>query len=545
MDHYHESSVLIQRICGKISANADGVLLIEDSISPVGAVVQILPNVFALIITILTNNQSQALLLGNSFDVSVGINVYEYTETPSVFIKSAADIFGCVIDIFGTKISQMIPSYSDDDDSNESDTLINVSVNIEEKAINITSRQRINLPILTGTLAVDSLIPIGRGQRELIIGDRQTGKTTLGCDAMLNNHSKSLQSLYLPIHNENLEKNILSQLFIDFSIYVAIGQKQSSVLNLLNKLVDNHAIHACTCVLTTAADTAALQYLAPYAGTAIGEFFAKQGLHGLIIYDDLSKHAVVYRQLALLLRYPPGREAYPGDVFYLHSRLLERAAYFVNGGSLTALPIIETQISDISAYIPTNVISITDGQIFLDTELFYKGICPAVNVGLSVSRVGSAAQLPFIKFLTSTLKLDLAQFREIEAFSSFGSDLDVSTQLILQRGQSLVKMLVQDEHKPLNLFQQFGLLIAGTTGLFDNQSDDFILALKTVIYDAFNGYPRLEVSSVSAIYIYYMFMFSINDVKVLFSDLTDDYFNVFIYLYEQCINDLAAIVRLN
>jgi F-type H+/Na+-transporting ATPase subunit alpha len=490
MDKYNESAgITIQRVCGKISSSIDGVLLIDDSTSSVGSVVQVLPNVFALIITILINNQSQALLLGNSFDVSVGMSVYEYTETPSVFIKSAADVFGCVIDVFGAKISQMIPDQNADGSSVDSGSLMNISVNMEEKAINITSRRRIDLPILTGTLAIDSLIPIGRGQRELIIGDRQTGKTTLGCDAMLNNHSKSLQSLYLPIHDNVLEKSLLSNLFIDFSIYVAIGQKQSSVLNLLNKLVDNHAMHACTCVLTTAADTAALQYLAPYAGTAVGEFFAKQGLHGLIVYDDLSKHAVAYRQLALLLRYPPGREAYPGDVFYLHSRLLERAAYFVNGGSLTALPIIETQISDISAYIPTNVISITDGQIFLDTELFYKGICPAVNVGLSVSRVGSAAQLPFMKFLTSTLKLDLAQFREIEAFSSFGSDLDISTQLILQRGQSLVKILVQDEHKPLNLFQQFGLLVAGTSGVFDNQSDEFISTLKSLIYDAFNGYP--------------------------------------------------------
>ena len=305
------------------------------------------------------------------------------------------------------------------------------------KAPGIIPRQSVHEPVQTGIKAIDSLIPIGRGQRELIIGDRQTGKSAIILDTILN--QKRINDLAIDEH-EKL-----------YCIYVAIGQKRSSVAQFVKVLEDNDAFDYTCVVAATASEAAPLQYLAPYVGCTIGEYFRDNGMHAVIFYDDLSKQAVAYRQMSLLLRRPPGREAYPGDVFYLHSRLLERAAKLNKdhgGGSLTALPVIETQAGDVSAYIPTNVISITDGQIFLETELFYKGIRPAVNVGISVSRVGSAAQIKAMKKVAGTIKLELAQYREMAAFAQFSSDLDASTQKLLARGARLTQLLKQPQFTP-------------------------------------------------------------------------------------------------
>lgn len=307
----------------------------------------------------------------------------------------------------------------------------------------------------TGLKAVDSLVPIGRGQRELIIGDRQTGKTAVAIDAIINQKTT---------FDSGDDKKKL------YCIYVAIGQKRSTVANIVKTLQDNDAMKYTIVVAATASEAAPLQFLAPYSGCAIGEFFRDSGRHCLIIYDDLSKQAVAYRQMSLLLRRPPGREAYPGDVFYLHSRLLERAAKLNErhgGGSLTALPVIETQAGDVSAYIPTNVISITDGQIFLETELFYKGIRPAINVGLSVSRVGSAAQIKAMKQVAGSLKLDLAQYREIAAFAQFGSDLDAATQQLLNRGAQLTELLKQKQYIPMPPEEQVIVVYSGVKGFLD------------------------------------------------------------------------------
>jgi len=309
--------------------------------------------------------------------------------------------------------------------------------------------------VQTGLKAVDSLIPIGRGQRELIIGDRQTGKTALIVDTILNQKT---------INASGDESKKL------YCIYVAIGQKRSTVAQLVKTLEDNGAMEYSIVVAATASEPAPLQFLAPYTGCTMGEYFRDNGMHAVIFYDDLSKQAVAYRQMSLLLRRPPGREAYPGDVFYLHSRLLERAAKMNDehgGGSLTALPVIETQAGDVSAYIPTNVISITDGQIFLETELFYKGIRPAVNVGLSVSRVGSAAQIKAMKQVAGSIKLELAQYREMAAFAQFASDLDVSTQKLLARGERLTELLKQTQFSPLPVEEQVVSIFAGVNGFID------------------------------------------------------------------------------
>lgn len=323
---------------------------------------------------------------------------------------------------------------------------------IETKAPSIISRKSVHEPVQTGIKSIDALIPIGRGQRELIIGDRQTGKTAIAIDAIINQKNA---------HLENDEKNKI------FCIYVAIGQKRSTVAQVVRKLEEEGAMAYTVVVSATASDPAPLQFLSPYTGCSIGEYFRDNGMHALIIYDDLSKHAVAYRQISLLLRRPPGREAYPGDVFYLHSRLLERAAKMSDAqgaGSLTALPIVETQAGDVSAYIPTNVISITDGQIFLESELFYKGIRPAVNVGISVSRVGSAAQIKAMKQVSGSVKLELAQFREMEAFAQFGSDLDISTQNLIQHGLRLTEILKQAQYSPLVIEEQVVSLYAGVKG---------------------------------------------------------------------------------
>ncbi|KAF2354762.1 ATP synthase F1 complex alpha subunit [Trinorchestia longiramus] len=323
------------------------------------------------------------------------------------------------------------------------------------KAPGIIPRISVREPMQTGIKAVDSLVPIGRGQRELIIGDRQTGKTAIAIDTIINQKR---------FNDAQDEKKKL------YCIYVAVGQKRSTVAQIVKRLTDADAIKYTIIVSATASDAAPLQYLAPYSGCAMGEFFRDNGKHALIIYDDLSKQAVAYRQMSLLLRRPPGREAYPGDVFYLHSRLLERAAKMNEangGGSLTALPVIETQAGDVSAYIPTNVISITDGQIFLETELFYKGIRPAINVGLSVSRVGSAAQTKAMKQVAGSMKLELAQYREVAAFAQFGSDLDASTQQLLSRGVRLTELLKQGQYVPMAIEEQVPIIYCGVRGHID------------------------------------------------------------------------------
>ncbi len=326
---------------------------------------------------------------------------------------------------------------------------------VEVKAPGIIPRRSVHEPVQTGLKAIDALVPIGRGQRELIIGDRQTGKTAVAIDAFLNQKT---------VNAAGDEKRKL------YCIYVAVGQKRSTVAQIVKTLQDYGALDYSIVVAATASEPAPLQFLAPYAGCAMGEFFRDNGMHAVIVYDDLSKQAVAYRQMSLLLRRPPGREAYPGDVFYLHSRLLERAAKMndANGaGSLTALPVIETQAGDVSAYIPTNVISITDGQIFLETDLFYRGIRPAINVGLSVSRVGSAAQIKAMKQVAGKIKLELAQYREMAAFAQFASDLDASTQRLLARGARLTELLKQPQYAPMPVEEQVVSIFAGTRGYLD------------------------------------------------------------------------------
>ncbi|MEG2809727.1 MAG: F0F1 ATP synthase subunit alpha, partial [Akkermansia sp.] len=352
---------------------------------------------------------------------------------------------------------------------------------VEKMASGIISREPVSVPVQTGLLSIDAMIPIGRGQRELIIGDRSTGKTTIALDTMIAQakQNRLAREGKLPDHRPL------------YNIYVAIGQKRSKIARLITKLEETNSMQDSIVVVASASDADAMQYLAPYAGCAIGEYFMDKGEDALIVYDDLSKHAVSYRQLSLILRRPSGREAYPGDVFYLHSRLLERAARINEkhgGGSLTALPIIETQAGDVSAYIPTNVISITDGQIFLETDLFYQGIRPAINVGISVSRVGSAAQTKIIKKLSGTIKLDLAQFNELQAFAQFGSDLDVTTKAKLARGRRIVELFKQKQYEPKELGIEVGDLYAMQKGYMDDipveRIKEFQTKLESFLNDA-------------------------------------------------------------
>jgi len=360
-----------------------------------------------------------------------------------VDVPVGKDLLGRVVDALGNPIDGKGPIVTDD------------RARVEVKAPGIIPRKSVHEPVQTGLKAIDALIPIGRGQRELIIGDRQTGKTALIIDTIINQRTVNES-------DDELEKL--------YCIYVAIGQKRSTVAQLVKTLEDYDALKYSIVVAATASEPAPLQFLAPYTGCTMGEFFRDNGMHAVIFYDDLSKHAVAYRQMSLLLRRPPGREAYPGDVFYLHSRLLERAAKMNddNGaGSLTALPVIETQAGDVSAYIPTNVISITDGQIFLETELFFKGIRPAVNVGLSVSRVGSAAQIKAMKQVAGSIKLELAQYREMAAFAQFSSDLDQATQNLLARGARLTELLKQPQYTPLPIEEQLVTIFAGVNGYTD------------------------------------------------------------------------------
>ncbi len=341
---------------------------------------------------------------------------------------------------------------------------------VELKAPGIVERQPVNEPLQTGIKSIDAMIPIGRGQRELIIGDRQTGKTAIAIDTIINQKGKDM-----------------------ICIYVAIGQKRSTVARVVKKLKEEGAMDYTIVVMATASDPAPLQYLAPYTGVAMGEFFRDSGRHALIVYDDLSKHAQAYRQLSLLLRRPPGREAYPGDVFYLHSRLLERAAKLSDdngGGSLTALPIIETQAGDVSAYIPTNVISITDGQIYLETDLFYAGFRPALNIGLSVSRVGGAAQIKAMKQVAGNLRLSLAQYRELAAFAQFGNELDRSTMMQLERGVRLMEFLKQPQYQPVDVAKQVMVFYAGTNGYIDKYPKERILSYESELYSFMDAeYP--------------------------------------------------------
>ena len=381
------------------------------------------------------------VIFGNDREIKEGQTV---KRTGSIVdVPVGKGLLGRVVDALGNPIDGKGPIKSDQ------------RKRVDVKAPGIIPRKSVNEPMATGLKAIDALIPIGRGQRELIIGDRQTGKTAIALDTILNQK---------PLNAQTDEKIKL------YCVYVAIGQKRSTVAQFVKVLEEQGALDYSIIVAATASDPAPMQYLAPFSGCTMGEYFRDNGMHAVIIYDDLSKQAVAYRQMSLLLRRPPGREAYPGDVFYLHSRLLERAAKMNDdnkGGSLTALPIIETQANDVSAYIPTNVISITDGQIFLETDLFYQGIRPAVNVGLSVSRVGSAAQTKAMKKVAGRIKGELAQYREMAAFAQFGSDLDATTQRMLARGSRLTELLKQPQFSPLKMEEQVCVIYAGVNGYLD------------------------------------------------------------------------------
>jgi F-type H+-transporting ATPase subunit alpha len=396
----------------------------------------------------LDEDQVGAVLLGDYTEISEGNQVKRTGKIMSVPVGDA--MIGRVVNALGQPIDDKGPIATTQ------------FLPVERLAPGVIDRQPVREPMLTGIKAIDAMIPIGRGQRELIIGDRQTGKTAVVLDTIINNAKNNL-----------------------ICVYCAIGQKRSSVAQVVQTLTDHGAMAYTIVVVASASEPAPMQYIAPYAATAIGEFFRDSKRHALVIYDDLSKHAVSYREISLLLRRPPGREAYPGDVFYLHSRLLERSSKLsdkLGGGSLTALPIIETQAGDVSAYIPTNVISITDGQIFLETDLFNSGIRPAVNVGLSVSRVGFSAAAKATKQVGATLKLDLAQYRELAAFAQFGSDLDKATLNQLNRGQRLTELLKQPQFKPLTMEKQVSILYAGTNGFLDDVKVEYVGAFEESFY---------------------------------------------------------------
>jgi proton translocating ATP synthase F1 alpha subunit len=381
----------------------------------------------------------KVVIFANEASVSQG-DIASRTDS-IVNVPVGMNLLGRIVDALGNPL--------DDAGDIEADGFSEVDV----KAPGIITRKSVHEPMQAGITAIDAMVPVGRGQRELIIGDRQTGKTTIAIDTIIN--------------HRNLKEEDPRKLY---AVYVAVGQKCSTVSQIVEKLTAENARDFVIIVSSTASDAASLQFLAPYSGCAIGEYFRDNQAHSLIVYDDLSKQAVAYRQMSLLLRRPPSREAFPGDVFYLHSRLLERSAKLSDAfgsGSLTALPVIETQAGDVSAYIPTNVISITDGQIFLESELFYKGVRPAINVGLSVSRVGSAAQPKVMRAVAGSLKLELAQYREVEAFASFGSELDEATQHVLTRGIRLIEILNQPPYRPLALYYQVVLIYAATRGFFD------------------------------------------------------------------------------
>jgi F-type H+-transporting ATPase subunit alpha len=429
----YESRIAVDEV-GSIISLGDGIARVHGLDKVMAGELLDFPHGVAGIALNLEEDQVGAVLLGDYTEISEGDEVKRTGRIMSVPVGEA--MVGRVVNALGQPIDDKGPIATDK------------FITLERLAPGVVDRQPVREPMATGLKAIDSMIPIGRGQRELIIGDRQTGKTAVALDTIINNKGGDL-----------------------ICIYCAIGQKRSSVAQVVKVLTDHGAMDYTIVVAATASEPAPMQYIAPYTACAMGEYFRDTKRHALCIYDDLSKHAASYREISLLLRRPPGREAYPGDVFYLHSRLLERAAKLNNalgGGSLTALPIIETQAGDVSAYIPTNVISITDGQIYLETDLFNSGIRPAVNVGLSVSRVGGNAQIKAMRQVAGTLRLDLAQFRELAAFAQFGSDLDKATQAQLNRGRRLTEILKQDQYSPLPVERQVLTLFAGTSGALDD-----------------------------------------------------------------------------
>ncbi|NCQ53884.1 F0F1 ATP synthase subunit alpha [Candidatus Saccharibacteria bacterium CG11_big_fil_rev_8_21_14_0_20_41_19] len=441
-------------VCGLRDASYNEMLQIE---TPSGVV-----EAFALN---LMEDEIGAVLLGSDSLVSAGNTVRLRGAVLSVPV--GPELLGRVVDPLGRPLDGGAPIKTKQTGL------------VEREAVGVMGRKSVHEPLMTGIVAIDSMFPIGRGQRELIIGDRQTGKTALTIDTMINQAKQNTGVV---------------------NIYVAIGQKSSKIARLIERLKKEDVMKQTIVVATSPSDPASLLYIAPYAATAMGEYFRDNNQHALIIYDDLTKHAVAYRQMSLLLRRPPGREAYPGDVFYLHSRLLERSAKLseaLGGGSLTALPIIETQAGDISAYIPTNVISITDGQIFLETDLFYQGIRPAISAGLSVSRVGGAAQTKAVKSVSGNLKLGLSQFRELASFAQFGSDLDESTRNQIERGQRLTELLKQSQYQPASIWEQVASIYAVTNGLFDKVSSRKIKDVQAAMLSHLSAERSKEMAEIN------------------------------------------------
>src|SRR4051794_14808771 len=443
----YETKIAVDEV-GTVLSLGDGIARIHGLDKVMAGELLSFPHNIAGIAMNLEEDQVGAVLLGEYTEVKEGDEVKRTGKIMSVPVGDA--LIGRVVNSLGQPIDDKGPIATDK------------FIALERIAPGVIDRQPVREPMATGLKAIDSMIPIGRGQRELIIGDRQTGKTAVAIDTIINNQGNDL-----------------------ICIYNAIGQKRSSIAQVVKILSDAGAMDYTIIVAASASEPAPMQYISPYAACAMGEYFRDNGKHALVIYDDLSKHAASYREISLLLRRPPGREAYPGDVFYLHSRLLERASKMsdkLGGGSLTALPVIETQAGDVSAYIPTNVISITDGQIYLETDLFNSGVRPAVNVGLSVSRVGGSAQIKAMRQVAGSLKLELAQYRELAAFAQFGSDLDKATQAQLNRGQRLVEILKQPQFQPLNFGRQIAIIFAGTNGYIDDLPVDQIRDFESELY---------------------------------------------------------------
>ena len=462
----HDTSVDISEV-GEVLEVGDGVARVSGLENVMSSELVELPNgVFGMALNLEEDNVG-LVLFGESRLVKEGDLAKRTGRVVEVPVGDA--MLGRVVNPLGQPIDGKGPINTDH------------SLPIERKALGVMARSPVNEPLQTGIKAIDSMIPIGRGQRELIIGDRQTGKTAVAIDAIINQK-----------YTHKTDKPV-------YCIYVAIGQKASTVASLVKELESNGALEYTTVVAANASDPAPMQYIAPYAGAAMGEFFRDNGKHGLIVYDDLSKQAVAYRQMSLVLRRPPGREAFPGDVFYLHSRLLERASKLsgvLGGGSLTALPIIETREGDVSAYIPTNVISITDGQIYLETNLFNSGIRPAIDVGLSVSRVGGNAQIKAMKSVAGTLRLDLAQYRELEAFAKFGSDLDKATLSQLTRGERMVEILKQNQYVPMDVEKQIAIIFAASKGLLDDLNIEEISEFETGLFEYLDANAADSLASI-------------------------------------------------
>ena len=462
----HDTSVDISEV-GEVLEVGDGVARVSGLENVMSSELVELPNgVFGMALNLEEDNVG-LVLFGESRLVKEGDLAKRTGRVVEVPVGDA--MLGRVVNPLGQPIDGKGPINTDH------------SLPIERKALGVMARSPVNEPLQTGIKAIDSMIPIGRGQRELIIGDRQTGKTAVAIDAIINQK-----------YTHKTDKPV-------YCIYVAIGQKASTVASLVKELESNGALEYTTVVAANASDPAPMQYIAPYAGAAMGEFFRDNGKHGLIVYDDLSKQAVAYRQMSLVLRRPPGREAFPGDVFYLHSRLLERASKLsgeLGGGSLTALPIIETQEGDVSAYIPTNVISITDGQIYLETNLFNSGIRPAIDVGLSVSRVGGNAQIKAMKSVAGTLRLDLAQYRELEAFAKFGSDLDKATLSQLTRGERMVEILKQNQYVPMDVEKQIAIIFAASKGLLDDLNIEEVSDFETGLFEYLDANAADSLASI-------------------------------------------------